>query len=182
MNLRYRPRQKYHSAIIYYPGGPPGNQNAMTTISYHRTVDAPAALVWDVVTDHDLYAAVAPNLTTVEVLEGEGRGMVRRCVDTGGNEWTETCTRWDDGETFAVSVDVAGSDFHRRLFDRFEGEWRVTERDDGVTITVRFEFDPRYGPLGALISRFFEYRAPGIVEPILDGWEAEIASRLADAR
>lgn len=147
----------------------------------HRTVDAPIAVVWDVITDHDLYAEVAPNLSTVDVLEGEGDGMVRRCVDTNGNEWTESCTRWENHRAYAVTVDVAHSEFHRRLFTRFEGEWRLSEDDNGVRITIQFEFAPRYGPFGRLISAFFAYKAPGIVEPILDGWVAEIRARTADA-
>lgn len=149
----------------------------MTTITMHRTVDAPIAVVWDVVTDHDLYAEAAPNLSSVEVVEGDGDGMVRRCVDTDGNEWTESCTRWEEERGFAVSVDVGRSDFHRRLFSRFDGEWRLEERDDGVRMTIAFEFEPRYGPLGALVSKFLAYKAPGIIEPIFDGWEAEIRSR-----
>lgn len=150
----------------------------MARLSTHRTVDAPASLVWDVVTDHDLYAEAAPNLATVEIVEGEREEMVRRCVDTGGNEWTESCTRWEEGRAFAVSVDVADSDFHRRLFRRFDGEWRITERSGRVQITVAFDFEPRYGPLGGLIARYFEYRAPSILTPLLDAWEAEIEARL----
>jgi ribosome-associated toxin RatA of RatAB toxin-antitoxin module len=154
----------------------------MTRISSHRTVDAPVEVVWDVVTDHELYAEAAPNLSTVEVVEGDRDGMVRRCVDADGNEWTETCTRWDERSGFAVAVDVADSDFHRRLFRRFEGEWTITETADGVRITVAFDFDPKYGPLGVLVSKYLAYRAPGIVESIFDRWEAEIRSRTGDGR
>lgn len=145
----------------------------------HRTVDAPPAVVWDVLTDHELYGAVAPNLSAVEVVDGAGDGMVRRCVDADGNEWTETCTRWEPGRSFAVSVDVADSEFHRRLFSRFEGEWRLDPVDDGVRITVGFAFEPRYGPIGALVSWYFARRAPAVVAEIFDGWEAAIESRLA---
>lgn len=149
----------------------------MTTLTMDRTVDAPAAVVWDVITDHDLYAEAAPNLSSVEVVDGDGEGMIRRCVDTGGNEWLESCTRWEDGQVFAVAVDVDNSDFHRPLFDRFEGEWRLEEVPDGVAITVSFDFEPRYGPIGVLIAKFFAYKAPGILEPIFDRWETEIRAR-----
>lgn len=150
----------------------------MTRISLHRTVDAPVDVVWEVVTDHERYGEIAPNLSAVEIVEGEGEGMVRWCVDTDGNEWTETCTRWVDGRAFAVAVDVENSAFHRRLFTRFEGEWRIENDADGVRITVAFDFDTRYGPLGSLIAKYFEYRTPSLVEAIFDGWEADIRSRL----
>lgn len=150
----------------------------MTKIAMSRSVTAPPQIVWEVITDHELYAEAAPNLSHVEVLEGDERGMVRRCVDTNDNEWTEVCTHWSDGEAFAVSVDVDNSVFHRRLFSRFEGEWGLSERSDSVLITVEFEFDTRYGRLGYVISKYFEQKAPEIIEPIFDRWEAEIESRL----
>lgn len=140
-------------------------------------MDAPAAAVWAVVTDHELYADAAPNLSTVEVVEGEAETMVRRCVDTDGNEWTERCTHWEDGRGFGVSVDVEQSDFHRRLFSRFEGEWRLSETPDGVVVTIEFDFEPRFGPLGWFIARYFDYKAPDLVEAIFDRWEAEVEAR-----
>lgn len=149
----------------------------MAELTRRRTVDAPASVVWDVVTDHELYADAAPNLATVEVLEGEGTGLVRRCVDTDGNAWTETCTRWTEGESFAVAVDVATSDFHRRLFARFEGEWALEDGPDGVTVTVRFAYEPRYGLLGRPIAWYFAARAPPVVEALLDNWQAAIDDR-----
>lgn len=153
----------------------------MAQFSMQRAFDAPAAVVWDVVADHELYGEAAPNLSSVAVIEGEGETTVRRCVDTDGNAWTESCTRWEEGEEFAVAVDVEGSAFHRRLFTRFEGEWRVEERADDVLVTVAFEFDPRFGPLGALVSKYLAYRAPALVEPIFDRWAAEIRSRTGTA-
>jgi len=153
----------------------------MPVIERHRTVDAPIDVVWDVITDHDRYGEVAPNLASVEVIAGADAGLVRRCVDTDGNEWTEQCTRWEPGRTFAVAVDVATSEFHRSLFSRFEGEWRVEETPEGVLITIRFDFDPRYGPLGILITTVLRYKAPPIIDTIFDRWEVEIRRRVDPA-
>ncbi|WP_136601328.1 type II toxin-antitoxin system RatA family toxin [Salinigranum halophilum] len=152
----------------------------MTTISMHRTVDAPRTVVWDVITDHELYGDVAPNLSSVSVVEGKGEGLIRRCVDTDGNEWTESCTHWEACQSYAVSVHVENSVFHRRFFTRMDGEWRLSEHDDGVRITITFDFDPRYGPLDVFISKYFEYKAPGLIEAIFDDWEDEIRSRTLD--
>jgi uncharacterized protein YndB with AHSA1/START domain len=152
----------------------------MTEITAHRLFDAPTELVWEVVTDPDVYAAVAPNLSSVVVLDGDGEGMVRRCVDTEGNAWRETCHHWEPGRGFAVAVDTEGSEFHRPWFTRFEGRWELTERDDGVLVTVRFEFDTRYGPLGALLARYFRYRAVPLVDAVFDGWHTEIETRQTD--
>lgn len=150
----------------------------MPQVTMHRTVDAPVPVVWDVITDADVYADVAPNLSSVTILEGEGEGMVRRCVDTSGNVWTETCHRWEREREFAVAVDTETSDFHRRLFTRFEGSWQVAERPDGARITVQFSFATRPGPVGWLLGKYFAYRAPSLIDPILDGWTGEINARL----
>jgi ribosome-associated toxin RatA of RatAB toxin-antitoxin module len=146
----------------------------------HRTVDAPRAVVWDVITDQELYGEVAPNLSSAAVVEGAGEGMVRRCVDTDGNEWTESCTHWEEGQSFAISVHVENSVFHRRFFTYMDGEWRLSEDDDGVRMTITFDFEPRYGPFGWFISKYFEYIAPGLIEAIFDGWEEDIRVRIVD--
>lgn len=151
----------------------------MAHIRHERAVDAPRTVVWDVITDHELYADAAPNLESIEVLDGEAETMVRRCVDTSGNEWTERCTRWEDHRGFRVSVDVEESDFHRRLFSRFEGKWRVEEAPEGVTMVVEFDFEPKFGPLGWVIGQYFAYKAPALVDRIFDRWEAAIESRRA---
>jgi len=150
----------------------------MATIERSRPIDAPADVVWDVITDPTVYQEVAPNLAAVEVLDGRGEGMVRRCVDTDGNAWTERCAYWTPGRAFGVAVDVAGSDFHRRLFSRFEGHWELSERADDVLVTIRFDFVTRYGPLGWPISAYLARAAPSILDGIFDGWEAEVERRI----
>jgi ribosome-associated toxin RatA of RatAB toxin-antitoxin module len=154
----------------------------MTRIEASRAYDAPADVVWAVVTDPDVYAEVAPNLSSVEILDGAdaGAGMVRECVDTRGNEWTESCDYWNAGRGFGVVVDVETSAFHRPWFSRFEGRWELTERDGEVLVTVRFDFDAKYGPLGGILTRYLQYRTPPLVEAIFDGWHAELATRLAE--
>lgn len=152
----------------------------MTQFSMQRSIDAPADVVWEVITDPDVYAAVAPNLSSVEILSGQRVDTIRRCVDTDGNAWTETCTRWEEGSTFAVAVDVETSDFHRRLFTWFEGEWSLSQRAEDVLVTASFDFDTKYGPFGKLLAKYFQYKAPSLVEQIFDGWEAEIEARLTE--
>lgn len=149
----------------------------MANLRATRTVEAPTAVVWDVITDHELYAEAAPNLSNVEVIDGAAETLTRRCVDTNGNTWTESCTRWEPEDGFAVSVNVAESDFHRRLFSRFAGEWSLEQTPDGTEITMAFEFSTRYGPVGRLIAWYFKLKAPEILETIFDRWESAIESQ-----
>lgn len=153
----------------------------MGQLTMHRTFDAPKKVVWDVITDPDVYEAVAPNLTSVEIIEGTGEGMVRKCTDTNGNSWMETCHNWEPEQGFAVTVDTDTSEFHKRLFTRFEGEWRLSTGDDGVVATIQFAYDTKYGPFGWLLDRYFQYKGPSLIESIFDGWEKEIKNRLVSS-
>lgn len=149
----------------------------MAHIEGARTYSAPPHLVWDVITDAHLYGEVAPNLVAVEIESGAGEGMVRRCTDTNGYEWTETVTSWEPERAYSIAVDVPESRFHRRLFTRFAGRWELVPRGDRVDVRIAFDFDTRYGPLGRLIAAYFRYVAPDILEAIFDGWERAIAAR-----
>ncbi|MDX1747281.1 MAG: SRPBCC family protein [Halobacteriales archaeon] len=149
----------------------------MPHLEYTRLIDAPQPAIWDVITDHELYGDVAPNLTSVEVVDGAEETMVRRCVDTGGYAWTEACTTWEDGQRFGVEVDVANSEFHRHLFNHMEGTWGLEATPDGYEVFIRFDYDTKYGPFGRLISAYLSYKAPAIVGAIFDSWEAEIDAR-----
>ena len=150
----------------------------MPTLTIQRTVSVPASVAWEVVSDHELYGELAPNLAAVEVIEGEGEGLRRRCVQPDGKAWTETTTNWEAGTSFGVEVDVGDSPVHRRLFSRMEGHWGVDEAPDGSRVLMRFEYDTRWGPLGRLVSAYFQRWGPPVLEPILDGWEDEMAARL----
>jgi uncharacterized protein YndB with AHSA1/START domain len=147
------------------------------SVTDSRPFDAPPEAVWQVISDPTLYAAVAPNLSRVEILEGHGQGMVRECADTHGRTWTEVCTAWEPERRYAVEVDVEGSPVHRHLFHAFAGEWRMEPSDEGVLVTLTFEYEPRYGPFGRLIDRFVEREAARLTPPIFDGWAREIESR-----
>lgn len=146
-----------------------------------RTFDAPPDLVWEIITDPGLYAAVAPNLSRVEVLAGEGEGMVRECADTDGRAWIETCTAWEPERRYAVEVHVEESPVHRPLFGSLAGEWAMAEHEDGVLVTMRFEYEPRYGPLGWLLGTVGKRQGRRLTRAIFDGWERELEARRATA-
>jgi ribosome-associated toxin RatA of RatAB toxin-antitoxin module len=146
-----------------------------------RTFEATPERVWEVVTDGELYAEVAPNLSRVEVLSGEGEGMVRECADTDGRAWRETCTVWEPGERYRVDVHVADSPVHRRAFHSFTGEWSVEADGDGARATMTFEYEPRYGPLGWVLGKVGEREGKRLTRAIFDGWERELAARQVTA-
>ncbi len=59
-------------------------------------------MAWDVVSDMSAFGDAAPNLSKVEVLDGAGEGMQRRCFDSRGRGWDEVCTLWEGGGGIAT--------------------------------------------------------------------------------
>lgn len=110
------------------------------TIETSRVVDAPLDVVWSVISDAGGYHTVVDTLTHTEITSGQGNGMVRHCVDTKGREWNETCTMWNEADSFRMTVDLASypASF-RAIFKRVEGTWSVTPTETGTLITIRFD-------------------------------------------
>lgn len=142
-------------------------------VHVERRLAAPASDVWPLLTDHDLYGRLAPNLSRVEVLGGEGAGMQRRCYDTLGRGWNETCTLWDEGRQFAVDVDT--SDYPYPLHT-MRGRWEVEPDGDRSMVSMDFELVPRPGVLGGVFVATMLVVFKPVVRRILRGWERELAA------
>ena len=54
-----------------------------------------------------------------------GEPLRRRCTNTTGQDWQETCTVWDEGRRFAVDVDTSDYPYPLRLM---RGLWQVDRR------------------------------------------------------
>ena len=127
-----------------------------------RTVRSGREVAWAVVTDHELYGRLAPNLSAVHVQSGTGAGMVRVCSNKSGEEWSETCAVWDEGERFEVNVRYSGSvrasSVCTRMiwrvavdFDRFSDE--LPRRCGGMLLRVeKWNVDPE----SRVVGEFFE--------------------------
>jgi ribosome-associated toxin RatA of RatAB toxin-antitoxin module len=148
-----------------------------------RVVQAPADLVWAVVADVAGYAEVAPGLSHVEFLEGDGQGLRRRCYDVRGRGWNETCTLWEPGHRYRMQVDTASYPFPlRQLLRSFQGSWSVDPVPEGALITVGFHAEPRLGPLGRLAMRAMGGKADRDLTQLLDNYEHAIGARSSAGR
>ncbi len=146
------------------------------TIKTSRLIDAPAEAVWSVVSDAGAYHEYVDTLHLTEIVSGAGEGMVRRCVDTKGREWSESCTLWDDGRVYRMSVDISSYPASlRTLLRRMEGTWTVTPQDGKTSFELRFDGDVRFGPAGK--AAVAAMGRSGVLEAIMDGYEAKIRSQ-----
>lgn len=152
----------------------------MGSLSFERTVPVDPSVAWDVLVDPAAFEAAAPNLARVELPDGgihEGAG--RRCADTEGRSWEETCTRYVEGERYAFAVDVANSPVHGRLFKSFEGTFGVEPEDGGSRVSMRFDYEPRYGPVGRLLVRAAAGRFRSMGETTLSNLDRTMRERAA---
>ena len=122
-------------------------------------------------TGHEGYAAVAYNLSKVEVLDGSGLDLERRCFDTSGRSWTESCTLWDEGRAFAFRVHTEASDYPYPIA-RLGGEWSLAAETGGTRIRMRFEISPKDGFLNGLLLRLMVGPFARVCDRLLVNWIA----------
>jgi coenzyme Q-binding protein COQ10 len=104
--------------------------------------------VFDLISDMESYPRFMPSLNSVEVVErGEGYTITAWDTSISGMNF-----RWRERDEFdrthykITYRQVAGD------LQRFEGEWRVEEQGDEVTVTLRVEFDFGVPMLSALLN------------------------------
>ena len=114
-----------------------------------RKVNASASRVWTVMNDHPAYADVASNIAKVEILSGDGLGMKRRCADTKGNHWEETCTHYEEGKAFGFHVHTEATDYPYPL-SALSGKWSVEAMDEGSEFSIEIVATPK----GNIVTRF----------------------------
>lgn len=142
----------------------------MPSFYIDRKIDVPRDILWEVITDHQLYGEAASNLSKVEVVKGHGEGMQRRCYNEKGEGWNETCILWEEGHIYSFEVDT--SDYPYPL-SRMQGTWGIKKSGNGHKVYMRFDYDVKYGFIGRLMLKMFakEKVWTDICNGILDRWE-----------
>lgn len=140
-----------------------------------RLINSPKEVVWSVISDIENYHKYTTGLTGVTIISGEGEGMIRACSDPD-NTWTETCTKWEEGSSYAFSVNTeSGFPFP---FDVFNGTWLLEGRNENkTTITIRFEYQFTYRWMNWMFSSDTHLAIEEGNEILLDNWEKEIRIR-----
>ena len=138
-----------------------------------RVLAAPPADVWPLLADHDLYGRLAPNLSTVETVNGAGQPLRRRYTDTAGQHWQETCTVWDEGRRFAIDVDTSDYPYPLRLM---RGLWQVDPYAGGSRVIIRFAYQATPSVRGGLFAIGMRAVSPLILNRIFRGWQRSLAS------
>jgi len=139
-----------------------------------RVLPAAPTQVWPLVTDHHLYGRLAPNLASVQVISDAGQPLRRRCTNTAGQHWEETCTLWDEGRRFSVDVDTSHYPYP---IVRMSGLWQVAQHPAGSQVTIRLAYQPAPTLHGALYAIAVHAVGPRALARILDGWHHRLPNR-----
>lgn len=143
------------------------------TLRVERLIDASPDRVWETVVDAGGYARFAPGIASTTIVSGEGEGMIRLCTDDHGGTWAETCTLWDEGSGYRMTVDVDSYPlYYRALLHELEQTWTVEPTANGTRLTQRFDGAVKLGMLGRIVIRLLGNRRR--LEAILDGYERAI--------
>jgi uncharacterized protein YndB with AHSA1/START domain len=154
-------------------GAAPMTATSPVRLRVERVVAAPVERVWEAVSDAGDYGRFASGIEHTTIVTGEREGMVRLCRDDRGGEWTETCTLWEDGHRYRMTVDVASYPAYYRLLLRgFAQTWTVEPAPGGTRIRLAFDGAVKLGALGRAAVRVLGRRRR--LEAILDNYEREL--------
>lgn len=146
----------------------------MMHLRVSRQVRASPERVWAVMSDHPRYADVASNIAKVEVLSGDGLGMVRRCYDPKGASWTETCDLFEPRRVFGFEVDTGAPDYPYPIAS-LKGRWSVEPVGDGAVFRIDIEAKPAGNALQRfLFTRLAGVKFKGILKDLADRWAARM--------
>lgn len=142
-------------------------------LSFERVVNATKESTWKAVSDVSNYHKVAPNIDSVEIISGKGKGMVRRCSHKT-DHWTEAATLWEEGEQYSFQVNTDAESYPYPL-KYLKGTWKVEEISKNQTkITMIFEFTYKWKIHNLIIHPFMKKEFNKICGELLDNWQARL--------
>ncbi len=130
---------------------------------------ATAERAWQVMSDQEAYADVADNLSRVEVISGQGAGMVRQCSDTDGKSWRETCTLWDEGRAFGFRVHTEAPGYPYPIA-KIAGEWSLAREGHGTRIKMAFDIQAKSGLVNRVLFGLLAAPFARICDRLLGRW------------
>ena len=124
----------------------------MREINVSKKIEAPRRAVWDVLADFpniaDWNGGVKKSFSTNETTEGVG--AKRHCDLSPAGALEETIAEWVPEERLAISIDSAAKLPIKRGLATF-----TMTTDDPTETGVHYEYETKFGPLGALMGTLF---------------------------
>ena len=122
--------------------------------------NVPAEKLWRVVGNMGDIQHYMPSLKRSVVLDGNapGVGAVRTCEDHSGKKWSEECTAFNPGHSFAVRFVSEAPNFPFPA-KTMRGGWQVAASDSGSQVMVWWELTPTSKLLAPVILPLLAFQA-----------------------
>ena len=122
----------------------------MREITVTRTIDARPSAVWEVLADFpniaDWNGGVKKSYATGETTEGIG--ATRHCDLAPIGELEETIIAWEPDRRLVVRIDSAA----KLPIKSGEATFSLSASDGATPTEVRYAYQPKFGPIGALLG------------------------------
>ncbi len=142
----------------------------MLILEVDKRVKGELETIWDILTDTEGFAEVAPDINRVELVSGEAKGMVRRIHHKSGRSWEEECKEWEPHSLFSMQVDTANYPLPVSYMRRITS---IEQKQKNIVLKIRYEYTPKYGPLGFFMDKHQ-------VRPILKIFATQLLDNLAN--
>jgi uncharacterized membrane protein len=149
-----------------------GTTAARSAFEIAQRVEAPPAVVWDLVRDLEGIRRFSSAIQTVEVT-GDRVGARRTCENQSGQRWSEDVIAWDDStRTLTLQFDTETPDFPLPVEEMYGG-WAVEAAGDHADVTVWYEYTVPGGRLGEMAAALVAQRFRSMMEAVVSNMEAE---------
>lgn len=147
------------------------------SITFNKEVNSSRPKAWKVISDIANYHKVASNIDGVQILSGEGKGMIRQCSH-GKDHWTETCTSWIEEHEYSFLVDTYAADYPFP-FSYLKGTWALHSISPEKTrIEMTFEFQFRKKFQNWLMYPLIKNKFQKVGEDLLNSWMYQIENEV----
>tara|TARA_R110000782_G_scaffold101417_8_gene188143 strand:- start:2349 stop:3296 length:948 start_codon:yes stop_codon:yes gene_type:complete len=141
----------------------------MLTLENDKRIKGELETIWETLTDIKCLADAGPDILRVEVLSGEGLGMIRRVHHRTSGSWEEECIEWEPQSHFTMQVRgdnyLLPVTYLRRITS-------MEQKQKNVVIKIRYEYTPKYGPFGFFLNKHQ-------IIPILNLFSTQLVDNLA---
>ena len=122
----------------------------MPVFEIQRSIKAHADVIWKVITDHQSFTEISPDITRIETVSGEKLGIVNRIVHKSGKVWQEKCIDWQELSSYTMQV-ISGD--YPLPVTKMQRTFSMEEGPNNVLLKLKYKYSPRYGPFGGLLNK-----------------------------
>jgi len=122
----------------------------MRVFEMERKIKAHPEVVWKVISDHEGFIDIAPDITKIETISGDKLGRVHRLYHKSGKIWEEKCIEWNEKSSYTMQVDTRNYPLPVKKMIR---TCSMMQGPRNIVIKLGYKYVPKYGPFGHLVNK-----------------------------